>query len=121
MARKTREVFDFLVQIAGINIATEMFKRFRGEIATIWNEDSEFCKVLVSISDKSVLKDFMEEFNREQLYIGNVNNFFLDSRNEEIIRKYDGTNIKNLVKEFGLSEARIGRIVKDKREKFKNI
>jgi len=121
MARKTKDLYNYLVRIAGTKVALEMFRRFQGEMVSVWYEKSDFCKVLKSLSNDDTLKEFTKEYHSEQLYIGKVDHLLLEIRNEEIIRKYDGTNIKDLVREYKLSEARLGQIVKNKKRNFKNM
>ena len=118
MSTKTKEVFDDVSDMAGINVAIKLFERFEGSLVHITGTTSPFCKALRQLSDKHTVIDFLDKYDRKQLYIGKVKNLLREIRNREIIKRYDGGNIKDLVREFNLSEAMIGKIVKEKRQGF---
>ena len=120
MKRSSKKLYNFLVQIAGTKAAIEIHNRFQGVLVMTTTKEHPFCKVLESLTDKFVLNEFMKKYGGQQLYIGKIDYLLRPIRNEEIIRKYDGTNVRDLAREFSLSEARIGQIVRNKRQEYKN-
>lgn len=56
--------------------------------------------------------EFCERFGGSHIYIPNKKSLYRNSRNREIKRKYDGTNSKELSREFGISENHLRLIVK---------
>ena len=67
---------------------------------------------LVDFMGMDMFIEFCEKFGGCHFYISNKKSIARNSRNREIKKKYNGTNAKELSREFGISENHLRYIIK---------
>lgn len=70
-------------------------------------------KNLVALIGVEAYSKLVDAYGGTMIYIHKRDSFIRASRNEEIRRKFDGTNYKKLASEYNLTEVAIRRIVEE--------
>lgn len=74
---------------------------------------------LADVIGLEAYKKLIRHYGGNQLYIQQVDSVLKDMRDKELNEKFDGSNYKELSREYGISEMTIREIVKEKRQQLR--
>ena len=74
---------------------------------------------LADVIGLEAYKKLIRHYGGNQLYIQQVDSVLKDLRDKELNEKFDGSNYKELSREYGISEMTIREIVKEKRQQLR--
>ena len=115
---KSKELYNEIVRVASPEVAYEMFTKFKGRTISLGAYRGEFIELLQKLAGDEAAKTFWEKHYGKQFYVG-LKFLSMPIRNDEIVKRFNGRNINDLICEFGLSNTRINQIIKEKRKRLK--
>lgn len=112
---KMGELYNMIQDVAGSNVAIEVFKRFRGSFLSIHRRDCDLIKVIEDLGGNQAADVIHKKLKGQQIYIGRLEHLQLPDRNKRIREdKAAGASMNILSKKYDLSFMQIHNVVTKK-------